>query len=312
MAQFGLQIEPQFGFSYAEIRDLARLCESTGFNSLWCSDHLFLDERSEERDCWECWTALAGLAVETSTLRIGSLVSCVSYRYPSVLAKMAACVDVMSGGRLEFGIGAGWKRVEYDAYGIAFPSPRERVDRLVEALPLILALWTEPRATFQGRYYQVTDAVCAPKPVQQPRPPVWVGGSGRRVLGLAAQYADGVNIGGFPSPERYRERLEELRGACERVGRDFDSIKKSQFMGVLVAGDQAGLDRVLAGLAREQGATVEEARARYRGFIGRPEEVTGFLREYTALGVEQFMLMFPYGYEAESVRLMAERVLPEL
>ncbi len=312
MAQFGLQIEPQFGFSYTEIRDLAHLCESAGFNSLWCSDHLFLDERSEERDCWECWTALAGLAVETSTLRIGSLVSCVSYRYPSVLAKMVACVDVMSGGRLEFGIGAGWKRVEYEAYGFDFPSPRERVDRLVEALPLILAMWTEPRATFQGRYYQVTDAVCSPKPVQQPRPPVWVGGSGRRVLGLAARYADGVNIGGFPSPERYRERLEELRGACERVGRDFDSIKKSQFMGVLVAEDQAGLDRVLEGLAREQGNTVEEARARYRGFIGRPEEVTAFLREYTALGVEQFMLMFPYGYEAQSVRLMAERVLPEL
>ena len=202
MVQFGLQIEPQFGFTYEQIRDLAHLCEEVGFNSLWCSDHLFMDVHSEERNCWECWTALAGLAVETRTLRIGPLVSCISYRHPSMLAKIAASVDAMSGGRLDMGIGAGWKQIEYEAYSFPYPSARERVDRLAEALPLILKMWTEPKATFEGRYYQVKDAFCAPKPVQKPYPPVWVGGSGRRVMGIAARYADGVNIGGGPSPQR--------------------------------------------------------------------------------------------------------------
>ncbi len=312
MAQIGIQIEPQFGFTYGEIRDLALLCESTGFNSLWCSDHFFLDDRSEERNSWDCWTALTGLAVETKTLRIGSLVSCVSYRHPAVLAKMAACVDAMSGGRLEFGIGAGWKQMEYEAYGIPFPSARERVDRLEESLPIILSMWTEAQANHQGRYYQVEDAFCAPKPVQRPYPPVWVGGSGKRVLGIAARYADGVNIGGFPELAEYKERLEDLQAICRRQGRDFGSIRKSHFIGIATAEDQAGLDILVGGMAGERGISVEEMRERYRGFTGMPEAVADYLQQYIDLGVDQFMLVFPYGNEAASVRLISERVLPRV
>ena len=312
MVQFGLQVEPQFGFTYERIRDLARLCEAAGFHSLWCSDHLFLDEQSQERNCWDAWTALAGLAVETRTLRLGTLVSCVSYRYPSMLAKIAACVDVMSGGRLELGIGAGWKQLEYEAYGIPFPPIKERVDRLAEALPIVLRMWTEARPSYQGRYYQIKEAFCAPKPLQKPHPPVWVGGSGPRVLSLAACYADGVNIVSFPSPQQYRERMEQLRAACRRVGRDFRAIRKSHFQGIAIAEDRAGIDRMLQGAARNLGRSPSDARARYRGFAGTPEEVTEFLRQYVELGVELFMLVFPYGYEEEGVRLVAEEVAPRL
>lgn len=312
MVAFGLQIEPQFGFTYAGVRDLANLCESAGFNSLWCSDHFFLDGQSEERNCWECWTMLAGLAVETRTLRLGSLVTCVSYRSPALLAKIAASVDAMSGGRLEFGIGAGWKKVEYDAYGIPFPSARERVDRLAEALPLVKRLWTEPRVTYQGRYYQVQDAVSAPKPAQRPHPPVWVGGSGPRVLDIAARHADGVNINNVSSPEQYQQRLEALRAACLRHGRDVDSIRKSHFAWVIVAPTRGEVDRLVAQAARDLGRTEEEVRARFAGFTGTPEEVAESFRAFMALGVEQFMLAFPYGTEAASVRLVADRVLPRL
>ena len=153
MVEIGIQIEPQFGFSYGDVRDIALLCERVGFNSLWCSDHFFLDGQSEERNCFDPWTLLAGLARETSLLRLGTLVTCVSYRYPAVLAKIAANVDIMSEGRLDFGVGAGWKQAEYEAYGIPFPSVKERVDRFEEALNIILKLWTEPRVTFEGKYY---------------------------------------------------------------------------------------------------------------------------------------------------------------
>lgn len=310
MVEIGLQIEPQFGFTYSRIRDLAALCESVGFNSLWCSDHFFLDGQSEERDCWDVWTVLTGLAVETSTLRLGSLVTCVSYRPPPVLAKMAACVDVMSGGRLDFGVGAGWKQMEYEAYGIPFPTPSERVDRFEEALEVIRLLWTEPSASYGGQYYRIRDAASAPKPVQTPYPPIWVGGSKRRVMGIAAKYADGVNIGGFPSVDAYSAGLDRLREACLKHGRDYDSIRKSQFTGVLIAEDGAALDGLVQDVAEARGQTAQELRQGYRGFIGTPEEVAESLRPFVDLGVEQFMLVFPYGHETESVKLIAERVMP--
>ncbi len=145
MAQIGLQIEPQFGFTYEQVRDLARLCQAVGFNSLWCSDHLFLDAKSEERNCYDAWSLLSALAVDTKDVRLGTLVTCASFRYPAVLAKVAAGVDVLSGGRLEFGIGAGWKELEYKAYGIPFPPPGERVSRLEEAVQIVKAMWTQPR-----------------------------------------------------------------------------------------------------------------------------------------------------------------------
>ncbi len=310
MVEFGLQIEPQFGFSYEQIRDLAHLCESVGFNSLWCSDHLFLDDHSEEKNCWDAWTVLAALAVETTTLRLGTMVTCVSYRIPSVLAKTAACVDVMSNGRLDMGIGAGWKEMEYEAYGIPFPSEKERVDRFEEALNIILKMWTEQKATFEGQYHQVKDAFCAPKPTQKPYPPIWIGASKPRMLGITARHADAVNIGGFPNPETYKARLDDLRVACERNGRDFDSIKKSHFFGVVTASDQAGVERILQEMAGQSRRSVDEVRSRYRGAIGVPEEIAKVLKQYVDMGVEQFMLVFPYGHEAESVKLLAERAMP--
>ena len=312
MVEIGLQIEPQFGFSYQDISDLARLCESVGFNSLWCSDHLFNNAQSVDQDCLDAWTVLGGLAVETSTLRLGTLVSCVSFRHPPILAKIAASVDTMSAGRVDFGIGAGWKQLEYEAYGIPFPSAGERVTRLEEALNIVTQMWSQPTANYQGRYYSVVDAFCAPKPVQKPHLPIWIGGSQPRMFGIAARFADAINISGFPTLEVYKERLEGLRAACERNDRDFDLMRKSHFTGVAIARDTDALNILLVQIASETSRTVDEVRSNFRGFMGTPDEVTAFLRRFVDLGVDQFMLVFPYGHEAESVNLMAEEVLPRL
>ncbi len=167
MVTLGVQIEPQFGYTYEEVLDTGRACEEFGFTTLHISDHLMLNADAVDIPCLECWILLSALAVDLAKVRIGPLVSATSYRSPSLLAKMAASLDVISNGRLEFGLGAGWKEVEYNAYGYPFPSARERVDRMGEALQIIRRMWTEDRASFAGRYYTIEDAVCAPKPVQE-------------------------------------------------------------------------------------------------------------------------------------------------
>ena len=312
MADFGLQIEPQFGFTYAEIKDLALECEELGFRSLWLSDHLLLNTSSQDRNCLDCWTALAALAAHTTSLRLGPLVSCVSFRYPSLLAKMAATVDLISDGRLEFGIGAGWKEIEYRAYGIPFPSPGERVSRLAEAIQVVHAMWTQDQPVFNGRYYQINDAFCRPRPVQEPRPPIWVGGSGPRVLRTAARYADGVNILGFPTPLEYRQILEGLHASCRQVGRDPSTLRLSHFAQIILADDKGSLAPLVEAEAHLMGRTPDEYWAGKRGFIGVPQECVDYLHSFIDLGVTQFMLRLPYQHESQTLRILADKVLPQL
>jgi len=292
MTTFSIQIEPQFGFQLPEIVKIALLCEEVGFNSLWCSDHFFLDNESSQRDCWECWTLLSVLAVETKKIRIGPLVSCISYRHPAVLAKMSACVDELSGGRLNMGIGAGWKTMEYEAYGIPFPSSRERVKRLEEGVQIIKQMWTEDEASFHGEYYEINHAYCSPKPRQNPHPPVWIGGERPKVLDIAARFADGINIGSHPSLERYVSRMKILKEACQQHGRDFDSIEKSHFLEVATASDNSALDTLLRDMARKAGKSFNRFRTEYGGYVGTPDQISNFLKQLMQLGFDHFFLVF--------------------
>jgi F420-dependent oxidoreductase-like protein len=235
MTRFGIQIEPQFGFTFGEIADLAKEAERLGFTGMWASDHLFFDSRSEHRNCLDTWTLITALAPLTTRLRLGTLVTCNSYRLPSILAKMAASVDHLSNGRLEFGIGAGWKEMEYNAYGIPFPPVGTRLAQLEEAVQLIRRLWTEEKASFAGKYYRLENAFCAPKPVQRPLK-MWLGGAGeKKLLRIVAQYADGWNmLFGYPLPV-VKKKLEVLQLHCDTVGRDFSKLEKSLFIVVCVA-----------------------------------------------------------------------------
>ncbi|MFQ5837266.1 MAG: TIGR03560 family F420-dependent LLM class oxidoreductase [Thermoplasmata archaeon] len=311
MVTFGVQIEPQFGYSYDEILDVGRECEGLGFTTLTVSDHFMLREDSIGLPAMECWTLLSALAVDLHKVRIGPLVSCNSYRQPSLLAKMAATVDVLSGGRLEFGIGAGWKKSEYDAYGYPFPSIRERVDRMAEAIDIITRLWVVDEATFKGRYYAIEGAMCNPKPIQRPRPMIWVGGSGDRLLRVAAKLADGVNIP-FSTPDTFKERLDRLRHYCEKGGREYSSMKKSHFLWALL-GREGQIDRMVEDFAHVLGMSVEDVRGiGKKGFIGTPSDLVERLHGYVKAGAEHIILGFAKGWEKSSMELFHDEVLGAL
>lgn len=310
----GIQIEPQFGFSYEEILEIAREAEALSFSHLWLSDHLFLRPEEPQTDCLEAWTLLAALSQTTSRLRLGTLVTCQSYRSPALLAKIAAGADVMSGGRLEFGVGAGWKEVEYTAYGFPFPPIGMRVSQLVDTLEIVKAMWTSDRATYRGRHYSVVEAPCAPKPLQRPHPPITIGAFGDRMLRVVARYADVVNFRSwFLSPESYRTALDRLREACAREGRSYDAIRRTHSAYAIIARTRTEVDAIAAEVSARWGGSAQEKAERLgEAIVGTPEQVRERLKAYQALGVTQVMLLFPYRREREMLRLVGEEVLPPL
>jgi F420-dependent oxidoreductase-like protein len=312
MTRFGVQIEPQFGFTYAEVAEIAKDAERAGFTSLWVSDHIFLDAQSERRNCLEAWTLITALAPITTRLRLGTLVTCNSYRLPSLLAKTAASFDHLSNGRLEFGIGAGWKEAEYRAYGIPFPPIGTRLAQLEEAVRLIRLLWTQERASFSGTHYRLENAVCAPKPVQQPLK-IWVGGAGeKKLLRLVAERADGWNmIFGAPLPE-VKRKVGVLRRHCDAVGRDFATIEKSLFIVACVVEREEELSTRAAEVQRALGSAGLLQAAQAAGTAGTAERVAETLRGFQELGFDYFIAMFPYKQDREMLQRFAETVMPRL
>lgn len=226
------------GFTYSDIVRIGKAGEAAGFTRLWLSDHLFLGADTVRTDCLEAWTALAALRRDLTRIRMGAMVTCQSYRNPALLAKIAAGVDQMSDGRLEFGVGAGWKEVEYKAYGYEFPDCPIRVDELVDTLEICVRLWTDDKATYAGKRYSVADALCAPKPAQSPLP-IGIGGSMPRIFRIAAKSANWMNhTAGDMTPESVRIRQEALDAACRDRKRDPKTLKRSAFLTV-VAGATA-------------------------------------------------------------------------
>ena len=221
---FGVQLQAQ-RTSWQDYVAALQSLEELGFDSAWTCDHLLPFSGPDDGPCFDALTTLAAMATLTSRVRIGVLVNGVLYRDPATLAKSAALVDHISGGRLEFSLGAAWAEREFRAYGLPFPSLTERYERLDEALQIVKSLWSEHRTTFVGRHYRVEDAPCEPKPLQQPHPPIMIGGSGLGSLRLAAKYATTWNMQGPPS--KFAERAALLRRCCDEVGRDFGEIELS-------------------------------------------------------------------------------------
>ncbi len=225
--QFALMLEPQEGSTYRGLLDLAQRAEAAGFDGFFRSDHWLSLEGQFEQPATDAWTTLAGIARETTTIRIGTLVSPMTFRLPVALAKIAATVDEMSDGRVEVGMGAGWYDAEHEQFGIPYPPIVERFDRLEEALQIVRGLWTETPFTFRGQFYEVRDAICQPKPVQRPHPPIIVGGLGkRRTVELAARYADELNIDTL-GPDGSREAFDRLDTVCASIGRDPATVRRS-------------------------------------------------------------------------------------
>ncbi len=226
------------GYTYEDIVILVKAAEDAGFYSFTVSDHFFGNPKSVEKQAHDAWTLLALLTPQTERIRLGTIVSCQSYRNPAHLAKIAANLDNASNGRIEFGIGAGWKESEYEAYGYPFPSTKTRIQQLREAIQIINLLWTEERPSFDGEYYSIKETMFLPKPVQKPRIPIWVGNMKLKtpmMEEIIARYADGLNYDS-KALEDFIEKKHRMREACDRVGRDYDELKWSMYLSTSVIG----------------------------------------------------------------------------
>ena len=291
-------------------RDTAVLAEELGYDSIWVYDHFHNVPRPAHESVFECWTTMAALAEATSRIRLGQMVSCTSYRSPALTAKITANIDVISDGRLEWGVGAGWYQHEYDAYGYEFLSAKERIQRLREAVEIVTLMWREPDATYEGRHYQVRGAQCDPKPIQQPHPPIWIGGGGEQLtLRVVARLADRANFGG--NPDEWAHKRDVLHQHCTDVGRDPDEIELTWSPEVVVRDTEAEI-RALADAGRIGSAWREPFESWAAGnLIGTPEQVAEKIRAYVDLGCRGFVPWCSDYPDHTSLRLFAESVIPE-
>ncbi|WP_104106745.1 LLM class F420-dependent oxidoreductase [Nocardioides sp. 616] len=301
--------EPQQGATYDDLLAVALEAERLGFGAFFRSDHYLPMGTDGLPGPTDAWTTLAGLARDTSTIRLGTLMTSATFRHPGVLAVQVAGVDQMSGGRVELGLGAGWFEEEHTAYGIPFPDTRERFDRFAEQLAVVTGLWRTPLGetfTHEGEHYTLRDSPALPKPVQQPGPPVLIGGRGkRRTPALAARYADEFNLP-FVGLEETREQFGRVRDACESIGRDPESMTWSNALVLCVGSDEAEVERRAAAIGREP------AELRENGLAGTPEEVVDRIGTFAALGAQRVYLQVLDLADLDHLRLVAEQVAPHL
>jgi F420-dependent oxidoreductase-like protein len=293
--------KPQALFS--QIQSTVNLCEHLGYDAVWLDDHLMFGETP----ILECWTTLAALAVSTKRIRLGTMVTTNTFRNPTLLAKMAATVDVVSGGRLELGLGAGIRKEEHTANGFPFPKASERIARLKESAQIIQSLWTQKRTTYSGKYFQVTDAACEPKPLQKPHPPLTIGGSGEKyLLKVTAQFADRFDFGYLPTIEAFKGKMEVLRGHCAAVGRDFADIEKSCWPTgqIIMRESKAALESKVNHL-KPSGVNRQDFE-KYT-YVGTPAGFAAEINPFTDLGATYFMLFFLDLPDPTGLQLFAEK-----
>lgn len=302
----GLQLRPHHPSEHGNHFDTAlavvRACEQTGLDSVFVADHfMFVNQEHPDKETpvLEAFVTLGAMAAATERIRIGQLVAGVPYRNPALLAKMCATLDVVSHGRSIVGLGAAWHEGEFTAYGWPFPSVRERMEMLEEAVQIVDLMLTQRPASFSGKHYSIQNAYNDPMSVQKPRPPIMIGGSGERViLRLVAQYADFCNVGGDPTTVAHK--FDVLRQHCERLGRDFSEITLCNNVGIVIARNEA-----------ELAAKMEK----YPGFgniQGTPEMVLSRLEEYAKVGSRYVTFHLPDAEVIEPILLLGEEVLPRL
>jgi F420-dependent oxidoreductase-like protein len=319
MASVGIMIEGQEGLTWNRWRRIAEAVERLGFESLWRSDHLFSLFDVPDRPGLDTWASLTALAMMTRRIRFGPLVCPMTFRHPSLLAREAAAVDVLSGGRLELGVGAGWHEREHQAFGVPYPPIGERFQRLVEGLQVIRALWQEGPAHVQGRYYSLQGAAGWPKPVRQSAMPIIVGGRAPRALRIAARYADEWNCAGNLSPAQVRERVEILDEACRAAGRDPRTLRRSWMGAFLIGANGSALERRARAVQSYLPALADTSAAalpgvlRQRGWlVGSAQEIADQMRALVAEGISRFMLQMFDQEDEEALHMLAEGVVPRV
>lgn len=307
--KFGIQTSLN-NVEWREIEDMWKFLDrDTKFYSAWTFDHFVPPGPGQDANanCFEGWSALAALAAITDRIRLGCLVTGVTYREPAVLAKMAATVDHVSGGRLEFAIGAAWHDAEHRMYGIPFPPVKERQDRLEEALQVIHLLFNaDGRVNFEGKYYHLRDAVFVPKCVQRPHPPIMIGGGGeRRTLRAVAHYGDVMNV--FGTPDVVKKKIEVLERHCRDAGRNPAEIEKTVSASVIVSDNQGLIDRLAGMFGAGMGLSLDEAKQVLP--IGPPAHVRGVVEAYAVAGVTSIIAMTQGPWKREVYQRMNDEVV---
>jgi len=303
---------------WSTMLDFARSVEAGPWESIWVYDHFHTVPVPTDEACHEAWSLVAALAATTERVRIGQMCTCMTYRNPAYLAKVAATCDLISGGRVEMGIGAGWYEHEWRAYGYGFPGAAERLGRLDEGVQIMRQMWTEGRATLDGKYYQVDGAIGQPRPLQAGGLPLWIAGGGeKKTLRTAAKYAQYTNFDA--TPETWQRKSAILEEHCKDVGRDFGEITRSADFNVVVGETEQDVQDKLAWIREHYGRLVSAGEADRsadlfrNGLAGTPEQIVERLRSLEGLG-----MTYAIGYfvdavlDPRSVELFASRVIPEL
>ncbi len=302
--KFGVMLRQQ-KIDFVDIRETAELCDELGYHSVWFYDHI-LGMGGMDLDIYEAWTLMSSLSTVTSNIRLGTMVLCNSFRPPALLAKMASTLDVISKGRLEFAIGAGWFEPEYRAYGYEFPDALTRIEQLGESVKIIRAMWTEEKPSFDGKHYRIEDAYCNPKPVQKPHPPITIGGAGEKhLLRVVAELADEWNCPANHS-EAFERKLGVIKSHCESAGRNPDEINLSQQTVCVLAKDEAELAEKLPKAQKRYGffGDIEKI-----GIVGTPEQCIARIIENEKKGITKYTIFFSDIMNHDTLRFFAGEVM---
>jgi F420-dependent oxidoreductase-like protein len=302
---------------WATMRGIAQLADNSPFESIWVYDHFHTVPHPTDEATHEAWSLMSAFAAVTSRVRLGQMCTCMSYRNPAYLAKVASTIDLISGGRVEMGIGAGWYEHEWRAYGYGFPRAGERLARLDEGVQIMRQLWTEGKATLDGTHYQVDGAISRPLPAQDGGIPLWIAGGGeKKTLRMVAQYAQYSNF--FPDPEAFARKSEILAAHCKDVGTDFDAITRSSDFDVVIGtSEQDAADRMarirsrMAPFVPADELDEGEADIKANDLYGTPEQAIERLQRMQSLGMSYAILYFPEAaYDQSGIELFINEVMP--
>ena len=291
---------------YEAMTKVGTAAEAAGYDSIWVYDHFHTVPTPEIEACFEAWTITAALARDTSTIKLGQMVTCNGYRNPALLAKIASTVDVLSHGRLLCGLGAGWYEHEWLAYGYGYPDIPDRMRAFREACEIIVRMWTEEKASFSGKYYSIDGAINEPKGVQTPHIPLWIGGGGEKVtLKLVAQWGNASNFGGDVA--NIQHKLSVLKQHCDNLERDYDSIVRSTNMNLFLLADGEDAEKATA-KARGQRSLEEFKQGT---FVGTADEIRTLVQERVDAGINYFITYFPrVAYDHSHMERFAQEIMP--